>query len=545
MKRNPLPMKRLILIPAIAASIASSLFAQEAPPAAPAWTNTSGATIHGEFVRLDGQAVVIRKDGNEFTIPFSRLTGDSIIQAERLAKAAPGPPVPAPVSETPAQPRANQEDPEHERKLAESVLAKNGTIEIWKGKDSHASVSEIENLPPGRVSLKWVNATGAPLDESDIALLNGCHNLTRLDIHRATLDDLPLESLPRLDNLELSDCAIPPSAFAGLRGSKTLWNVAIHGNSIPLDGSVVEILSTCGNLNTLTLYASGLDESSSLLPLTKLGALRHLNIGGNRFDDSAFTVLAQCRGLETLRLHGTDLSGHSLDFLPKLRNVRVLGLTGCKLPDHALAHVAAMPGLTNLDMPGSDVRDFMLADLGGHKTLRELRLSDTSLEDGALAGLAPLSSLTILERAGKPAPGDTFVSALPTVCPNLAHLVINTAHLTPSGWEHITKLRSLSRLHTEDAVLDESVIRSLGGIRSLSSLSLKRSSITGPLLAQLADIKPRLTELTLEGTEIDDSSIETILKFRSLAFLSIRGTNISQEGVERLKKELPRCNIES
>ncbi len=86
-------------------ALLAPLMAQQAPET-PAWTNTSGVTIHGEFVRLAGQAVVILKDGKEFTIPFPNLTGDSIVQAEKLAKAAgqsgkKAGETPAPVTEIP------------------------------------------------------------------------------------------------------------------------------------------------------------------------------------------------------------------------------------------------------------------------------------------------------------------------------------------------------------------------------------------------------------------------------------------------------------
>jgi serine/threonine protein kinase len=58
-------------------------------PSAPvgllSWISTDGKTIQAEFVRLDGEAVVIRMNGKEFTIPFSRLSPGSIEQARKLA----------------------------------------------------------------------------------------------------------------------------------------------------------------------------------------------------------------------------------------------------------------------------------------------------------------------------------------------------------------------------------------------------------------------------------------------------------------------------
>ena len=50
-----------------------------------AWTNSSGVTIDAAFVGLDGDAVVIRKEGKEFTIPFSKLDPRSLSLAKKLS----------------------------------------------------------------------------------------------------------------------------------------------------------------------------------------------------------------------------------------------------------------------------------------------------------------------------------------------------------------------------------------------------------------------------------------------------------------------------
>jgi pimeloyl-ACP methyl ester carboxylesterase len=59
----------------------------ENSPAKPAqeWTNTDGKTITAEFVRLDGDAVVVKAGGKEFRIPFAKLAEVSIRQAKALA----------------------------------------------------------------------------------------------------------------------------------------------------------------------------------------------------------------------------------------------------------------------------------------------------------------------------------------------------------------------------------------------------------------------------------------------------------------------------
>jgi len=57
------------------------------------WTNSDGKSIHAEFVRIEGESVVVNKDGKSFTIPFAKLTNVSVEQAKKLGDIKAPPPV--------------------------------------------------------------------------------------------------------------------------------------------------------------------------------------------------------------------------------------------------------------------------------------------------------------------------------------------------------------------------------------------------------------------------------------------------------------------
>ena len=59
--------------------------ASASPPAS--WSNTAGVEIRGKFLHLDGETLVIRKDGKEFRIPLHSLSGASREQARQMAAA--------------------------------------------------------------------------------------------------------------------------------------------------------------------------------------------------------------------------------------------------------------------------------------------------------------------------------------------------------------------------------------------------------------------------------------------------------------------------
>jgi pimeloyl-ACP methyl ester carboxylesterase len=65
------------------------------------WTNTEGKVITAEFVRLDGDAVVVKSGGKEFRIPFVKLAEVSIRQAKALGTPDLADASPAPVPSAP------------------------------------------------------------------------------------------------------------------------------------------------------------------------------------------------------------------------------------------------------------------------------------------------------------------------------------------------------------------------------------------------------------------------------------------------------------
>jgi hypothetical protein len=70
--------------------------APEAPPAPlQDWTNLEGKTIKARYVRMSGDAVVIRTaEGKSYKVPLTKLSGASRAQARAAAAAEANPPAP-------------------------------------------------------------------------------------------------------------------------------------------------------------------------------------------------------------------------------------------------------------------------------------------------------------------------------------------------------------------------------------------------------------------------------------------------------------------
>ena len=107
------------------------------------WTNTEGKVITAEFIRLDGDAVVVKTAGKEFTIPFSKLSEASIRQAKALG--------------TPDQADAHPA----------SIPSAPTTLQIKVA----SKAAKVDRWGTGEKALVFFNHTGA-MSESVIASIN-------------------------------------------------------------------------------------------------------------------------------------------------------------------------------------------------------------------------------------------------------------------------------------------------------------------------------------------------------------------------------------
>jgi len=71
---------------------------------------------------------------------------------------------------------------------------------------------------------------------------------------------------------------------------------------------------------------------------------------------------------------------------------------------------------------------------------------------------------------------------------------------------------------------------------------LGNSPIGEVQLAQLKNLS-RLQYLDLSHSRISDRAVDELTPMRSLARLDVRGTRISSEGLDRLRRALPECQI--
>lgn len=95
---------------------------------------------------------------------------------------------------------------------------------------------------------------------------------------------------------------------------------------------------------------------------------------------------------------------------------------------------------------------------------------------------------------------------------------------------------------TRDCPSRDEVLDALSGLSDLESLSLRYCEISDEEFRSLRSLS-HLEELSLTGCPVTDKSIGQLADMPKLRTLILRWTRISPEGVERLRTELPECEI--
>ena len=329
----------------------------------------------------------------------------------------------------------------------------------------------------------WVGLNRCPLTADDLETLNHLPTLSRLTLDESRVTDAgltPLAGLEGLRHLSLQRTAITSDGLASLAGLEQLEELQLDG-SYRIDDRAIETLASMTRLTSLGVVDT---------PLS-LAALLRLSIRNPELQiASSHGVL----GNRKLALSGTQINDQGL-----LRVSQLTELEGLELParisDEGLKHLDALVGLRFLVLAGLSVTDRGLDRLLGRlRRLEELDLSGCrQITDEGLGGLA-----------GQP---------------HLVRLSLDRTAVTASGLGHLAGLPRLEML-------------SLHECRGVTD------DIVEPLLAL-----PGLKQVRLSGTRVTDAIYPGLSRLSGLEGIDLNGTAVSSKMVERLRRQLPNCQV--
>ena len=159
--------------------------------------------------------------------------------------------------------------------------------------------------------------------------------------------------------------------------------------------------------------------------------------------DEGLAYLGQITSLKELNVgYSADLSDIGLASLSHLSNLESLAVHHCQI-DAGISVVSQMPKLKILKLDHTNVGDETLKIIGQSRLLTMLRLSNHITDDG-IAHLAELKSMEHFAFGGSVTEKSIEILA---GWPNLSHIKLTNARLTPAAIRSLVKLKKLETLY--------------------------------------------------------------------------------------------------
>ena len=283
--------------------------------------------------------------------------------------------------------------------------------------------------------------------------------------------------------------------------------VTLDPRQLASDGSlpakIQQLLEKVSRPLLVNVAGTGI-SSTGVGQLADLKSLRGLNLElCPRVDDEAVKQLSRARGLVVLGLMGVDVSEKGLESLQTLQNLRALDLEICEqVGDAGCTELAKFPALRVLILKKTAFEPIRVSDAGLEKLtalsqLRVLNLYANKVSDQGLVHLQQFSDLRQLD--------------------------LSLTGITDGGLPHLAKLAGLTHLDL------------------LYSNGFAGPLITGKGLQSLAGLES-IQFLNLVGAKIGDESLQLPWP-KTLRSLHLANTRVTEQGVEMLKRRLPKCQV--
>jgi hypothetical protein len=139
-----------------------------------------------------------------------------------------------------------------------------------------------------------------------------------------------------------------------------------------------------------------------------------------------------------------------------------------------------------------------------------------------------------------------FDIVLPELCELRGLRSVNLQHpeLTDHQLQQVCALPGVKFLHFDDCPITNVRLKTVVRVRGLETLGLDGAAITDDGLAELTGLRD-LKALSLKRDSVTDAGLRHLEGMRGLTWLDLRACHmVTDAGVARLQKALPKCHIE-
>lgn len=242
-----------------------------------------------------------------------------------------------------------------------------------------------------------------------------------------------------------------------------------------------------------------------------------------RMGDAGLRSLRHSKGIRTLELRDTQITGEGLEAIAELTQLETLVLTGIDLGPKGFEALAAFPKLRQLHLAG-ELEHPRMEKLSLLTTLEALVLDYPTLDDRALPELAALTKLRTLDLGGTRVSDDGLASLSGLV--NLESLHLHRTRVTNRGLAELNALSSLRVLELDHTDVVDAGVEHIGALSNLEELRLDHTLITDAALEHVAKLQ-RLRRLNLSHTVVTQSGVDELRAMPVLETLGLDGTRVA------------------
>lgn len=313
--------------------------------------------------------------------------------------------------------------------------------------------------------------------------------------------------------------------------------------SANVDESVVDGLENHPTLNQLFLSNCTLTPET-LSALEVLPINLSLSLEDQSVSDEFLVALTKCKNLRTLRFFGCNIDNERLQLLQGSSTTTQLALNGTKVTTAGLVSLQAVNKGWTVELQSIDAerRDstppnrFPSSDSMG--TQSRLDFAGPCIDDALFDCIAPAKHLQILSLGNCSITNSGFARI--RTFTELKQLYIASKHLMDEDLAAVTELPQLEYLFLNAHSIHGEGLASLPP--SIVTLTLRTPQVDSTALNKLSHLN-RLQDLTLEGSNFTDQSLQTLPSFPELKQLTLYDTMTTEQGVASLKIRLPGCTI--
>jgi len=242
-----------------------------------------------------------------------------------------------------------------------------------------------------------------------------------------------------------------------------------------------------------------------LRQITTLDEIQSLELSGGEVTSAGLQNLDNCRNLRGLYLCNTNVDSRGMTFVGRCRNLEFLDISCTHVDDEGMAPLSSLTELRCLYLPAA-VTSKGLGNLAPLRKLEYLavvssQFDDDGFEEPGTSGIDDDGMLIV----------GSFIF--------LRELDLAESHVTDGGVRHLSKLKQLEEidLHLLPGVTAESF----------------------RILAKL----PKLRRVDVSDTSVDDSVLPWLAQMVDLERLGLSGSRVTSEGIEEVKRLLPKCRV--